>query len=110
MVDKTVNRCYTVGMRIDLTKDQSESIYKILEECCGAASDELRAFVDYMCPTNADSHGFEWRFSGWLGFGGKLYSNSQGIYVDCYAEERSPLAVFAIKIANERITDLLGLR
>jgi|HubBroStandDraft_5_1064220.scaffolds.fasta_scaffold26428_6 hypothetical protein len=97
-------------MRVDLTKDQAEGIYKILEECCGAANDELRAFVDYMCLKDRDLHGSEWRFCGWLGFGGKLYSNSQGVYVDCYAEEKSPLAVFAIKIANERITDLLGLR
>ena len=49
----------------------------------------------------------EWRFGGWLGFGGKLYSNSQGVYVDCYAEQKSPLVAFAIKTANERINALL---
>lgn len=80
-----------------LTDELTEPIYDILEECCGAQADGRGEFVAYM---RHERNG-EWRF------GGKLYSNPQGVYVDCYAEHKSPLAKFAIKTANERISALL---
>lgn len=86
-----------------LTDELTEPIYDIIEACCGAQADGRGEFVAYM---RGERNG-EWRFGGWLGFGGKLYSSSQGVYVDCYPEHRSPLAAFAIKTANERIEALL---
>ena len=87
-----------------LTDGLTERIYDILERCCGAYGEGRGEFVAYM---RRERDG-EWRFGGWLGFGGKLFSNSRGVYVDCYAEHKSPLAAFAIKTANERISALLG--
>lgn len=86
----------------------AEAIYEILIVCCGASelSDERDAFVDYL--TKPIQHGHEYRFGGWLGFGGKLYANSQGVYVDCYSEQKSPIVAFAIRTANERIDAALA--
>lgn len=94
-------------MRTSLTTKQIEDIYDILEECCGAHKNGRDEFISYM---KLDSNMYEYRFCGWLGFGGKLYSNSQGVYVDCYSVHKSPLAAFAIKMANERINTLLKMR
>lgn len=82
-----------------------EKIYHILEECCGATEDRREDFLSYM--RNKDDYK-EFRFEGWLGYGGKLYENSQGIYVDCYPEDRTPIRTFVIKTANERIYRLIG--
>lgn len=84
-----------------------EAIYDILVECCGASEAARASFVAYMA-SEISNH--EFRFCGWLGFGGKLYSNSQGVYVDCYSEQKSPLAQFSIKVATERISAALAAR
>lgn len=82
---------------------QLDAIYSILVECCGASEDERADCLKYLATTTLNGH--EWRFRGWLGFGGKLYVNSQGVYVDCYPEQKSPL-----KVANERIEAALAAR
>lgn len=92
-------------MRTNLTTKQVEDIYDILEECCGATKGLREEFISYLAIEKLNA---EFRFVGWLGKGGKFYSNSQGTYVDCYSEHKSPLATFAIKIANERIKYLLS--
>jgi hypothetical protein len=83
-----------------------EEVYEILITCCGASelTDEREEFLSYMAVSV--KHGHEFRFGGWLGFGGKLYANTQGVYVDCYAEQKSPIVAFAIRVANERIAAL----
>lgn len=87
--------------------DEWEGIYEILITCCGAPelSDVRAEFLDYMGTANPCR---EWRFGGWLGFGGKLYANGHEIYVECYRKHKVPLVAFAIRVANERISALLA--
>lgn len=94
--------------RETLRKDQWHAIYNELVMCCGASEqeDQRSAFLQYVMRSNsADS---EWRFVGWLGSGGKLYSNSGGVYVDCYSEDKSSIVAFVIKIVNERIAAVIS--
>jgi hypothetical protein len=85
---------------IDLA-EEIDRIYTILEECCGASPLEREAFSRYM---TAEHRQWEWRFGGWLGFGGKLYADSRSVHVDYYREDRTPIRDFAVKTANERIS------
>lgn len=95
--------------RETLRIDQWHAIYNELVTYCGASElsgEQTDFFLRYVTRSNsADS---EWRFGGWLGFGGKLYSNSQGVYVDCYSEDKSSIVAFVIKIVNERIAVVIS--
>ncbi len=91
----------------ELTEQEREAIYDILVEWCGASEDLRGECLVYLAqPVKHGGH--EFRFGGSLGSGGKLYSNSQGVYVDCYWEHKSPIAAFAIKVANTRIRAALA--
>lgn len=92
----------------ELPVERWEAVYSILVECCGASELARGEFLAYMA--RPVPYGHEFRFMGWLGMGGKLYSNSQGVYVDCYSEQKTPLVTFAIKVANERIQAALAAR
>ena len=93
----------------ELSDAERAAIYDILVECCGASELAREKFLAYMLHV-PENGGQEFRFMGWLGFGGKLYSNSQGVYVDCYREHKTPIVAFAIKVANERIRAALAAR
>lgn len=85
--------------------DEAGAIYDVLVECCGAHPEDKQTFVTDLITENRLGH--EWRFQGWLGFGGKLYANTQGVYVDAYSEHKTAMARFVIGVANERIDALL---
>jgi hypothetical protein len=60
-------------------------IYAVLVEDAGASAREGEeyAFVHAVVVKKTD----EYRFQGFLGFGGKFRNNHSGIYVDCYPED-----------------------
>jgi hypothetical protein len=93
-------------MRFNPTIKQAEDIYDILEQVCGANKDLRFDFVSYI--TRPLPWGHEYRFQGNLSFGGKLYSNSQGVYVDCYSEHKTVQVASEIDEANKRINELLN--
>lgn len=82
-----------------------DAIYEILVEECGAApaNQWQSSFVDWF---EKGSDPDEWRFSGWLGFGGKFWHNRGKLYVNCYREDETPDRLDMIERANARINAL----
>lgn len=91
-------------LNMGLNEKFVNQIYTILVEVCGARSSERAAFVHEMGrfePTN------EWRFSGWLGFGGKFWPKD--FRVSAYPEDMDDEKTKIIKEANEKLIELLDL-
>lgn len=86
--------------------NEAGAIYDVLVECCGAPAEEKQLFITYLITKCRGGH--EWRFCGWLGFGGKLYANVQGVYVDAYSVHKTPIVKFVIGVANDRINAVLA--
>jgi hypothetical protein len=104
------NRGCTVR-RMELTKEQAEEIYAILQEECGECDlpdhRERDSFVRYM---TSGERSLEYRFQGALGFGGKcrLNSNHPIPYVDYYPEDYTVERENMRDRANERIAALFA--
>ena len=74
-------------------------VYAVLFAECGAKLDEMSRFIATM-----DT---EYRFQGFLGFGGKVYKRNDGsFYVDCYSEDRTSERQAIIDVANRRLSAL----
>jgi hypothetical protein len=86
----------------DLVANQ---IYSILEEECGASKygHDRFEFVVQMCDRDCT----EFRFQGFLGFGGKLYRSYDKVYVGYYPEDETSDRKIAADKANKRIETLL---
>ena len=87
-----------------LNEKFAHAIYTILVEVCGARSRERDAFVQEMGsfkPTR------EWRFGGWIGFGGKFWPRE--FKVTCYSEDITDEYAKIITEANEKLIKLLDL-
>lgn len=85
-----------------LTEDQAFCIYDILMATCGAMDHWRENFVYHM---TRDCQ--EFRFGGDLGSGGKLYNNSNGVYVAYYTEDTTPEREAMQTLANQRLKTLL---
>ena len=76
-------------------------IYDILILYCGAHSDWrsmfLKSFPDCV----------EWRFQGKLGFGGKIWWNSEELYVNCYKEDETIERLEIMAFVNFKLNELL---
>jgi hypothetical protein len=81
-------------------------IYAVLVEYAGASSvdGEAYAFAHAVSVKRTD----EYRFQGWLGFGGKFRNNHSGVYVDCYAEDETEKRRAHIDTCNAKLRELIG--
>ena len=95
-----------------LTGAQAHKVYDVLVQECQAPEGQRAAFVYHA--TSQDSNewaGWEWRFQGSLGFGGKYYHQHSGRqWVSCYPEDETPERNEAIQRADARLEALLGER
>lgn len=86
----------------EMSEQAARSICRILKEECGATDFMLEGFWraegDHVCT--------EYRFQGYLGFGGKFWSANGRWYVTCYSEDETPERQEMIRKANERLAAL----
>lgn len=87
-----------------LNLELAEAIYTIAVEECGAR-DTINDRYDYVRYAVSDD-GFEYRFGGMLGFGGKILNSGDRVCITCYPEDRTPDRDAAIERANARISIL----
>jgi hypothetical protein len=74
-----------------------QQVYDSLVRICGATdSDSNRSQWEGFWL----SEGTEYRFSGWLGFGGKFWRSGDRWYVSCYSEDETPIRKQRIEEAN----------
>ena len=91
-----------------VTEEQARAIAAIVAEECGATWgwDREDSFIRYMTKTHGAR---EWRLNSKLGFGGKVYLNSNRNftpYVGCYREDETPERIAMIERTNERIASI----
>lgn len=88
----------------------ADELYDVLVEHAGASPDlrERAMFVVYACKEVSGDRSLEYRFGGLLGFGGKLYVNGNGVYVDCYPEDMTVERLAVCASANGAIRNLLA--
>ena len=87
----------------------AHKIWKILVEHAGCREDNYsrQAFIDYLV-NHWECQDVEWRFGGSLGFGGKLYYNNNGLYVNCYSEDLNPKREQILQNTNSALRMLNG--
>jgi hypothetical protein len=87
-----------------MNKEFWVQVYDILVEECGLSLRE----VDKHIFLHKAGKFTEWRFSGNLGFGGKLWNNDGKLYVNCYPEDLTIEREEMIVAANERLEELVS--
>jgi hypothetical protein len=89
-----------------LTKKEANDVYDILVNPGGASEHMREAFVD----AHIHEDKFfgdccdEWRFQGYLGFGGKYRSKTNK--VDCYSEDENPKRIELVKEINKKLSEV----
>lgn len=87
----------------------ANEVYDILVKEAGAPEADRADFAQWFGRTS------EWRFQGWLGFGGKFYYGSNWIAgrpvndkmrVDCYLEDKNQTRSLIIKQVNELLSEV----
>lgn len=86
-----------------ITENTANRIYDLLVEICDAPDEQRLLFVAYV---TREKPRMEWRFSGLLGFGGKVYINRTEIMVRCYPEDETPARREAIDKANKLLAEI----
>lgn len=91
---------------IVIPADIADRIYSILVETCGASSNshDRDSFIYNHTKTEYTSQ--EFRFGGWLGFGGKFRNHGNFWSVDCYREDESAVTLLMIDNANTKLQAL----
>lgn len=85
-------------------------IWEILVRHAGQREDNRERLDFIRCLTQQwDSQNVEWRFCGALGFGGKLYYNNNGLYVNCYTEDLNPKREQILQTTNSALRMLHGI-
>lgn len=81
-------------------------IYDLLVEECGASEwkHDRTSFIH--AHTAREYLGHEYRFCGYLGFGGKFWNESQKFRVSAYSENEDAEVVLMVARANERLQRL----
>jgi len=80
-----------------MTTELANRIYDVLVQHCGAPAVERDGFVyEFTQP----EHTREWRFRGWLGFGGKFWDTGDKFYVGCYQEDETDDRRWIVKSTN----------
>lgn len=79
-----------------------DAIYDVLVDDCGA-SEKHRHYFSSVFPGCR-----EFRFGGSLGFGGKVWSVHEKVYVTYYPEDETPERRAATERANVRLKEIAG--
>lgn len=91
-----------------LTYEEAIEVYEILEKCAGAPlSGEgftRHQFIGY-AQNNPDAFPLEYRFQGWLGFGGKWHYNGRTMRVSCYPEDETAGRLHVIAQTNKALDE-----
>ncbi len=74
----------------------SDRVYTILIQETGASPEDRFSFRNWF----ENQEGFEYRFQGALGFGGKFWRNNGRFYVTCYRENETPERLAVIEKTN----------
>ena len=92
---------------MDRHEDYWRSVYNVLIEECGAPDTDSmwQQFIAYMNHGAEESFGWEFRFIGHLGFGGKFHRapHRGHMRVSCYYEDETPKRRAMIDAANKRL-------
>ena len=94
-------------MSVKLTPAVAEAIYDVVVEICGANPDPREKWSYVRYATGEEQMASEWRFQGYLGFGGKIKNNADRVYVCCYRENENEKRLDLIKQTNERLDTIL---
>lgn len=87
-----------------LTVEESNALFDVVVEVCGARESMRSQWLAYTARENPGDSGLEFRFQGNLGFGGKLnYDGFRPAYVSYYSENRNAERDAAETLANERL-------
>jgi hypothetical protein len=87
-----------------MTPDSLNKVYDVLVNVCGASEHERAQFVQLHSEPNYPR---EWRFQGYLGYGGKFWrSEWNAPYVNCYPEDRTPERDQIILEATKQLKEL----
>ena len=94
-----------------ITEEVANKIYDILVEHVGIfdarASDKCRdSWRDSFVHGATEGTWTEYRISGRLGFGGKVWNNAGRWYVNCYRENEKALQTAIIRRTNAALTKL----
>ena len=77
-------------------------VYDVLIDLAGAPHAEKENFV--YSHIKIDAIVEEWRFGGYLGFGGKYWSEKNS--VNCYQENETPKIIKLIEEINKRLDEI----
>ncbi len=84
-----------------------ESAYDLLTEYAGATiNPSTRQDFVFCFKPNQERRLTEWRFGGILGHGGKFWRHNGRLYINCYAEDRTPAVDAIIAKVNEALATL----
>ena len=86
----------------ELSPEMANRVYDILVMTCGASENNRKSFVE----TQTTEICSEWRFCGFLGYGGKFWNANGKLYVNCYRENMTPERECIIGIANSKLRQL----
>lgn len=94
------------GRQSTLDAETASRIWDVLVEECGASEQGREDFI-----RSVGTHGLtEYRFCGWLGFGGKVwlrpYPPAPWFDVNCYPEDLTEERETAMQLANARLAEL----
>jgi hypothetical protein len=86
-----------------VTPDEASLIFDALVDTCGARESRREDFIHYL---SQDQKNHEYRFQGFLGFGGKLYHQWDELWVGCYPEDMDKVKQSMIHEAHTRIEEI----
>lgn len=84
-----------------LTEEQAYEVWAILERLAGASEGARSSFVHHQTEGCT-----EFRFQGWLGFGGKFWNANDRWYVTAYPESVTPQREQVIGVTNAALDGL----
>lgn len=89
-----------------LSEKEANAVYDVLVSLGGADEHMRDSFVSSHIVENDFLHNccLEWRFCGWLGFGGKYWSRRN--IVDCYREDETPERLKLIDSINKELAKI----
>jgi hypothetical protein len=90
-----------------VTAEVADRIWTVLVAEAEARRDQRDVFVRYLTERVGLFGSWEYRFSGSLGFGGKLHYNGfRGAYVTCYPEDLTDERQATIDKVNEQLAEI----
>lgn len=85
------------GVNFSMTVERANTIYDLLVKIGGASESQREDFVYYHCERRTN----EWRFCGYLGYGGKYFSAHNR--VSYYIKDTTPEIIEIANTLNEEL-------